>query len=231
MKFTLNLRLLLILLVVSVLTLTACEKTKKTEKEEDKEEDKKEDIKEKEEEEEEEQKETSYEIVEMTTPHGIMYFWLYPETPKHRENFLKLSKEGFYNGLIFHRVIPDFMIQGGDPNGNGSGGPGYTIDAEILPEIKHKKGSLAAARQGDQVNPKRKSSGSQFYIAVSTQGTSHLNGLYTVFGEVLKGIEAADLIVSQPRNQADKPLTDIPMQVKVINKTKTELETEFGFTP
>ena len=222
MKLTLNLRLILILLTVSGLTLTACEKTKKTEKEEDK----KEDIKE------EEEKETNYDIVEMTTTHGVMYIWLYPETPKHRENFLKLSKEGFYNGLIFHRIIPDFMIQGGDPSGNGSGGPGYTIDAEIIPGINHKRGSLAAARIGDQDNPERKSSGSQFYIAASAQGTSHLNGLYTVYGEVIKGVEAVDNILTQPRNpNTNKPYTDIPMQVKIITKTKTELESEFGFTP
>src|SRR5690606_5059171 len=115
----------------------------------------------------EEEKEDTYEIVEMTTPHGVMFIWLYPETPKHRDNFLKLTKEGFYNGLIFHRVIPGFMIQGGDPNWNGSGGPGYTVDAEIIPGINHKRGSLAAARLPDQVNPEKKSSGSQFYIAVS----------------------------------------------------------------
>ncbi|GAB5538903.1 MAG: peptidylprolyl isomerase [Salibacteraceae bacterium] len=109
--------------------------------------------------------------VKIDTEYGTMIVELYNETPQHRDNFLKLAKEGFYNGTTFHRVIQDFMIQGGDPNsknpdatGLGSGGPGYTIEAEILPQYIHKKGALSAARQGDQVNPERRSSGSQFYI-------------------------------------------------------------------
>ncbi|MBX2984602.1 MAG: peptidylprolyl isomerase [Bacteroidia bacterium] len=173
--------------------------------------------------------EKEYELIEMTTDYGIMYIWLYDETPLHKANFLKLTKDGFYNGLIFHRIIPNFMIQGGDPSGNGTGGPGYTIPAEIKPEITHKKGSIAAARLGDQVNPNKESSGSQFYIAVSTDGTKHLNGAYTVFGEVIKGIEAADQIVAQPRNAQDKPNKDIKMQVKIIKKTKAQIKSEFGY--
>jgi cyclophilin family peptidyl-prolyl cis-trans isomerase len=171
------------------------------------------------------------EIVELTTAEGVMYIWLYPETPKHKQNFLKLAKEGFYDGLLFHRIIPNFMIQGGDPVGDGTGGPGYTIEAEIFPEIKHKKGSIAAARLGDSQNPEKRSSGSQFYISVSTSGTAQLDGNYTVFGEVIKGIEAADKIVVKPRNQKDKPLTDIPMQVKVLKTNKQKLKEDFGFTP
>lgn len=175
--------------------------------------------------------EKQYELIEMQTPYGNMYIWLYEQTPLHRANFLKLAKEGFYDSLIFHRVIPGFMIQGGDPSGNGTGGPGYTIDAEIKDSIRHKRGSIAAARLGDQQNPERKSSGSQFYIAVSTDGTAHLNGAYTVFGEVLQGIEAADSIVRQPRNlSTNKPLKDVHMRVKVISKTASELKEELGFT-
>jgi peptidylprolyl isomerase len=105
------------------------------------------------------------------TNYGNMTIELYNETPQHRDNFLKLANEGFYNGTTFHRVIQDFMIQGGDPNSKnpeatnlGNGGPGYTIEAEIRPELYHKKGALSAARQGDQANPERRSSGSQFYI-------------------------------------------------------------------
>jgi cyclophilin family peptidyl-prolyl cis-trans isomerase len=170
------------------------------------------------------------EIIEMSTSYGTMYIWLYQETPLHRDNFLKLAKEGFYNDLMFHRIIPNFMIQGGDPQGDGTGGPGYTIPAEIKSNIKHKKGSLAAARLGNNVNPAKESSGSQFYIAVSTSGTAHLNGEYTVFGEVMKGIEVADEIVKQPRNQqTNKPNTAIKMTVKVLNKSKQQLKDEFGF--
>lgn len=112
------------------------------------------------------------ELVEISTSHGNMIVYLYDQTPKHKENFLKLVKDGFYNNTIFHRVISRFMIQGGDPNTKadstmhlaGQGGPGYTIDAEIIPGLIHRKGVLAAARMSDQVNPKKSSSGSQFYI-------------------------------------------------------------------
>lgn len=111
-------------------------------------------------------------IIEMKTSLGTMVFELSNLTPKHRDNFVKLTQEGYYNGLAFHRVISNFMIQGGDPDTRnfqpgrqyGTGGPDYTIPAEIVPELFHQKGALAAARQGDQVNPEKRSSGSQFYI-------------------------------------------------------------------
>ena len=110
--------------------------------------------------------------VKISTKYGDMVAELYDETPIHRDNFIKLIKEGFYDGTLFHRVIPGFMIQGGDPvskddtpNKNiGNGGPGYTLPAEFNPQFFHKKGALAAARMGDAVNPKKESSGSQFYI-------------------------------------------------------------------
>ena len=111
--------------------------------------------------------------VKINTPEGEIIVRLYDETPKHRDNFIKLAKEGYYNGTLFHRVIKDFMIQGGDPNSKdapagkmlGTGGPGYTVPAEfVYPQLFHKRGALSAARQGDEVNPKRESSGSQFYI-------------------------------------------------------------------
>lgn len=103
---------------------------------------------------------------------GRMVVALYNETPEHRDNFLKLVQEGFYDSLLFHRVIPGFMVQGGDPESRsaapgqmlGNGGPGYTVPAEIVPGLVHTKGALAAARQGDQVNPEKRSSGSQFYL-------------------------------------------------------------------
>jgi cyclophilin family peptidyl-prolyl cis-trans isomerase len=107
--------------------------------------------------------------------------------PKHVENFLKLTKEGFYNGLTFHRVEPNFVIQGGDPAGNGTGGPGYTIPAEI--KAPHIDGAVAAARLGDGANPKRASSGSQFYICLGPQ--HFLDGQYTVFGQVVEGMDVA----------------------------------------
>ena len=177
-------------------------------------------------------------VIEMTTPYGNMYIWLYKATPLHRANFFKLSNEGFFNNTTFHRVIPNFMIQGGDPNSkdadinnDGSGGPGYTIPSEIRDTIKHERGVLAAARLGDSVNPSRASSGSQFYISVSTTGTQGLDKQYTVFGYVMKGIEFADSIVKQARSSKDRPFVDQKMQVKVIQKTLAEIKSEYNYTP
>ena len=107
--------------------------------------------------------------------------------PKTVENFVKLAGEGFYDGLTFHRVIPGFVAQGGDPAGDGSGGPGYTIEAEIS-DLKHLEGAVATARQGDQINPERRSSGSQFYICLGPQ--PHLDGQYTLFGQVTDGMDS-----------------------------------------
>ncbi len=130
-----------------------------------------------------------YAIIE--TERGIIVVELYPESaPKTVANFETLVNKGFYNGLTWHRVVPDFVIQGGDPDGTGAGGPGYTVPAEI--KEKHLRGSLATARTGDDVNPKRDSSGSQFYICLAPQPS--LDGAYTVFGGVIKGMDAVDQI-------------------------------------
>ncbi|PLW96579.1 MAG: peptidylprolyl isomerase, partial [Marinilabiliales bacterium] len=123
---------------------------------------------------------TSEDMILISTEYGDMKVKLYDETPLHKENMLKLTDEGFYNDLLFHRVIDGFMIQGGDPESKtatpdqnlGNGGPGYQVDAEILPGLYHKKGVIAAARTSDNMNPERKSSGSQFYIA---QGKVYTN--------------------------------------------------------
>lgn len=128
--------------------------------------------------------------------------------PKHSANFRKLAKEGFYVGTAFHRVIPGFMIQGGDPNSksgerhtHGMGGPEYRIDAEI--GLTHDRGVIAAARQGDPVNPLRQSNGSQFYITVAD--AKFLDGQYSVFGKVIEGMDVADRIVAAPRDPRDNP--------------------------
>jgi cyclophilin family peptidyl-prolyl cis-trans isomerase len=137
------------------------------------------------------------------------------DAPQHVANFKKLVKSGFYNGTTFHRVIPNFMIQGGDPNSkdndrsnDGLGGPGYTIPAEI--KAKHEKGSLAGARMGDQVNPKRESSGSQFYIV--TGDASHLDGQYTVFGKVTKGLDVAFKIQDVKKDERDNPIEKVEIK-------------------
>ena len=227
---------------------------------------------------------------------------LYDETPIHRDNFIKLVKEGYYDGTLFHRVIKDFMIQGGDPDSKGApagkmlgvGGPDYTLEAEIKDGLFHKRGALAAARQGDEVNPERRSSGSQFYIVWGQKyneaqlrqfskqlkmqkvqqifnqlasehrkgimqmrrernraglqelqdklaaeaekqaadytglsdiqqkiystigGTPHLDGQYTVFGEVEDGLDVVEMIQSSATGRADRPVDDIEMRISVI---------------
>ena len=132
---------------------------------------------------------------------------LYKETPLHRDNFVKLASKKFYDNILFHRVIKNFMIQVGDPLTKdpsadpakyGTGGPGYTIPAEIMPQFKHKKGALAAARKGDKSNPARESSGSQFYFVESETGCSHLDGQYTIFGETIEGFDVIDAIAAEP---------------------------------
>jgi cyclophilin family peptidyl-prolyl cis-trans isomerase len=247
--------------------------------------------------------------VEITTSYGVIKVKLYNETPLHRDNFLKLIKEGAYDGTLFHRVINQFMIQGGDPNSVGAaadiqlgnGGPGYTIPAEFNSKFIHKKGSLAAARQPDNVNPEKRSSGSQFYIVQGRKysandmerlqqrniqvkkqqlmndffqktensaylarlteikndqdkeamnsliteiepfinidyektpseytsgqltayeeigGTPHLDGGYTVFGEVIQGLDVIDLISAVATQPGDRPVTDIKVTMKVLN--------------
>ncbi len=178
------------------------------------------------------------EIIEITTSFGKMYMWLYKSTPKHRENFLKLAKQSYYDSTTFHRIVRNFVIQGGDPNSkdsiktnDGSGGPGYTIPIELNDSLKHVRGAVGAARDGDDVNPLKASSGSQFYICLNTPQTTHLNKNYTVFGFIMKGMDVADKIVVQTKNSNDRPVKDIKMSVKVIRKTLEEIKTEFGYEP
>jgi cyclophilin family peptidyl-prolyl cis-trans isomerase len=146
-------------------------------------------------------------VFNIVTTKGTIKIKLYKDTKQHRDNFVKLASQRFYDNILFHRVIKNFMIQVGDPLTKdpkadpakyGSGGPGYDIPAEILPQYKHKKGALAAARKGDKTNPERKSSGSQFYIVESETGCSHLDGQYTIFGETLEGFDVIDAIAAEP---------------------------------
>jgi len=192
-------------------------------------------------------------LVLIETPYGEMEVELYDETPKHRDNFIKLAEKGFYDNLLFHRVIDGFMIQGGDPESKnapknkrlGSGGPGYQVDAEFNPDLVHVKGALSAARMGDNVNPEKKSSGSQFFIVQGSKltdaqlkkieqrkgihytekqkeqykelgGTPFLDGDYTVFGRVINGLDVIDKIAKVKKNRADRPVENIWMKIKVI---------------
>ena len=198
--------------------------------------------------------------VRLTTSYGDIVIALSDSTPQHRDNFLRLVREHYYDSLLFHRVIPDFMIQTGDPNSRHAaptdtlcdGGPGYTIPAEIcLPALFHKRGAVAAARESDDVNPERASSGSQFYIVWGRMlsqgainkyrkrleassngrytitpemeeayalhgGSPHLDGEYTVFGEVVEGMDVVDNIQIADCDDLDRPLADLWILKAVI---------------
>ena len=183
-------------------------------------------------------------LVVIHTTMGDITAKLYNDTPLHRDNFIKLVNQGWFEDSPFHRVIENFMIQGGG-NKNGRQDPGYTIPAEFVPAHFHKKGALSAARMGDQVNPEKASSGSQFYIvqgrvvndgyldAVTAQtgyvftneqkqvyktigGTPHLDGGYTVFGEVLDGFDVIDKIAAVKTGKGDVPLTPVTMTIEIL---------------
>lgn len=154
---------------------------------------------------------------DIVTTHGTMRVKLYSKTPKHRDNFKKLVAEKYYDDIRFHRVIEGFMIQAGDPfsrdtsmiNMWGQGGPDYTVPAEFVNEYWHKKGALAAARKGDMANPKKASSGSQFYIVHDENACLHLDGQYSIFGEVVEGLDVIDKIASVPVDRMDRPYEDV----------------------
>ena len=156
-------------------------------------------------------------VFDIVTNLGTIKVKLYNKTPKHRDNFEKLALSGYYDGLLFHRVIDGFMIQGGDPFTRdtalvaryGQGGPNYTIPAEFVPEYRHKKGALAAARRGDAANPKRESSGSQFYLVQNEQACAQLDGQYTVYGETVEGLDVIDKIARVARDRRDLPINPV----------------------
>ena len=156
-------------------------------------------------------------VFDIITSMGVIKVKLYSGTPKHRENFAKLALENYYDGLLFHRVINGFMIQAGDPltkdpankSRFGTGGPDYTIPAEFVPEYRHKKGALAAARRGDAANPLKESSGSQFYIVQDEAACSSLDGDYTVFGETVEGFDVIDAIAAVETDGRNCPLQDV----------------------
>ena len=191
--------------------------------------------------------------MQIETDSGTMVIKLYDQTPLHRDNFIKLVKQHFYDSLLFHRVIKDFMIQGGDPDSKnaapgallGEGGLKYTIPAEFDTLLFHKKGALAAAREGDEVNPKKESSGTQFYIVegktftddemdkMETRfkikipeshravyrtlgGAPFLDTNYTVFGEVESGLDVIAKIANVPKDANDRPLHDIRMKITIL---------------
>ena len=192
-------------------------------------------------------------LVEIETNYGIMIAMLSDATPQHRDNFSKLAEEGYFDGLLFHRVIDGFMIQGGDPDSKnakagkrlGGGGPGYQIPAEFVDSLVHVKGALAAARTGDQMNPQKESSGSQFYIVhgkplddntisrIEAQKDMHytkenraayknlggapfLDKEYTVFGRIISGLDVIDKIAVVKKDRSDRPVENVTMKIRLI---------------
>ena len=160
-------------------------------------------------------------VFDITTSMGTIRVKLYKDTPKHRDNFVRLALTRYYDGLLFHRVIDGFMIQGGDPYTRdtsrvdewGEGGPGYTIDAELVPEHTHKRGALAAARRvGSIANPMKESSGSQFYLVQDSTNCKHLNGEFTVFGETIGGLNVIDRIARVRTDRYDRPERPVVIQ-------------------
>lgn len=206
-----------------------------------------------------------HDYVRVKTSKGECIIMLYNQTPKHHDNFLKLAKEGFYNGTLFHRVIKEFMIQGGDPDSKtakpgealGEGDLGYKVDAEFRDSLFHKKGVLAAARDN---NPEKASSASQFYIVhgkiwtdetldniqisrmqgrqipasqrqvyKTIGGTPHLDQNYTVYGEVVKGLEMVDAVATVKTAPGDRPVEDVKMEISVLKKREArKLEKALG---
>ena len=207
-------------------------------------------------------------LVTLNTDFGPMRLVLYDQTPKHKENFIKLVNQHFYDSLLFHRIIPNFMVQGGDPNSRkaqpgeplGNGDVGYKVPAEIVPTLFHKKGTLAAARDN---NPEKASSGCQFYIVqgrvwpeaeLRTQidrshsrapervftdqqkevyktmgGSPHLDGSYTVFGEVVDGLAIVDSLAKQPRDALDRPRKDLRMSITGKWVRKKKITRQYGY--
>lgn len=156
-------------------------------------------------------------IFEIHTTEGTITVLLYKDTPRHRDNFVKLASTRYFDNMLFHRIIYGFMIQTGDPLTKdpankslyGTGGPGYTIPAEFVEGHKHIKGALAAARMGDIANPRKESSGSQFYIVQNPETCSQLDGEYTVFGETIDGFDVIDRIAAVRTDANDRPLKDV----------------------
>ncbi len=177
------------------------------------------------------------EVVTISTSLGEIKLILFSDTPLHRANFMKKAQSGYYNGTTFHRVIPGFMVQGGDPNSkddnptnDGQGPPNEpTIPAELAAGHRHDYGAVAAARQADFVNPQRASSGSQFYLVGNHQGAHFLDGQYTVFGQVIQGQEVIDKIAALPRDGRDRPTTDLKMTMHVEKLKKKKISELYGY--
>ena len=177
------------------------------------------------------------EVVTITTPQGLIRVVLFDDTPLHKANFLQKAKAGFYDGTTFHRVIPGFMIQGGDANSKdadpGNDGLGQasegTVPAEFAAGHQHNYGALAAARLGDFANPQRASSITQFYLVENKDGTHFLDGQYTVFGQTIQGLDVIGKIAKLPRDGRDRPTADVKMTMKAEKLKRKKITKLYGY--
>lgn len=170
----------------------------------------------------------TYEIGEIKTPKGTILLWLYDETPNHKASFLQLATDGYWDSLTFNRVIPEFVAQGGCPDTpEGFNDPEYLLEPEFHPMLRHEYGAVGAGRDG---NPEKRSARCQFYIVQNKDGEHRLDGDYTVFGKVIKGMDIVDAIVAVPRDSIDQPLAPLTLDVNIVLKTAEELR-DLGHIP
>lgn len=163
-----------------------------------------------------------HEVGQIHTPQGEILVWLYDETPNHKQSFIQLAKDGYLDSLTFNRVIPNFVAQGGCPDTpEGFNDPQYLLEPEFNNKLLHDYGAVGAGRDN---NPDKLSARCQFYIIHNKEGEHRLDGDYTVFGKVIKGMDVIDAIVNSPRDSIDEPLTPIPLNVNIIRMNATELQ-------
>ncbi|MEM6807524.1 MAG: peptidylprolyl isomerase [Bacteroidota bacterium] len=163
----------------------------------------------------------SFPIAQINTPKGEMLLWLYDETPTHKTSFLKLAAENYWDSLTFNRVIEGFVIQGGCPDTpEGFGDSPYLLEPEFHDSLKHVYGALGAGRDG---NPEKLSAGCQFYIVHNSEGLARLDGDYTIFGQVFKGLEVLEAIATSPTDSLDQPIDEVGLDVNVLMMKEAEL--------
>lgn len=173
-------------------------------------------------------KKTEYEIAQITTPMGEILIWLHDETPNHKKSFIQLAKSGYWDSLTFNRVIPEFVAQGGCPDTPaGFTDPEYLLAPEFNEKLLHDYGAVGAGRDN---NPDKLSARCQFYIVQNKNGVHRLDGDYTVFGKVIKGMDVVDAIVNVERDSADAPLQQITLDVKIVKMNSADLK-KIAFTP
>ena len=172
------------------------------------------------------QAQQSFDVAQIKTNHGEILFWMYPETVNHKKSFIKLANEGYWDTLTFNRVIDNFVAQGGCPDTEeGFSESPYLLEPEFFPEIRHTYGAVGAGRDD---NPGKLSAGCQFYIVQRKEGLDYLDDNYTIFGQVIKGMEVIDAIVALQTDDRDQPLEDVTLDINILQMSKEQIE-KLGF--